>query len=254
MSLIVIGISGALLFIALRHRKSRKLSRFAHNGQDGDVLRTWENKNGDDFSYDNRPLGGRKTSSAYDGRSPGTTSPGGSSLRIVRGARSDYDWDNRSENVSKLSSWMPGWGSGDGDGDDSGSVSSSKRSYTSKQQEDNSDFLASLRQEANATMKEMVKEDHTTDPRLDDGASIKSLLTHYREVKKGTLFDNDNGKGGGGKKGGGGHGKGPSSGKASRKGKQPPPPPPRRKNNDQAAAASNSVSSTADGLSEFTII
>lgn len=238
----VIGLSGALV-IALRHRRHKVRTQFSHNAQDGGVLRTWQQNNGDDFRYDNRPLGGRRTSSVYQERSPSTAIPGGGLMRNIRGAMSDWE--------------MPGWGGGGGD--DSGSVHStgsslSKRSYTSKQQEDNSDFLASLRQEANATMKEMVKdsEDQTTDPRLDDGASIKSLLTHYREVKKDTLFDDVHGKGdGGGKKGGEGHDQGE---KASWKSKQPPPPPPRRKNNGQAAAASNSLSSTADGLSEFTII
>ena len=86
-------------------------------------------------------------------------------------------------------------------------------------------------------MKNMVKTgpsgQGTNDPRLDGGASIKSLLEQYREVKKGQAMDS-----------GGDSDKIGSIASPSTKRKGPPPPPPRRKNKDDAG----------DGLAEFTIV
>jgi len=252
MLLVVAGLLGAM-FMVLRHRHREKARRLDHNGEHGGVLRGWENSDGDDFSVgsDNIPLGGRRTSSSSSGRiSSSNTSPSGT-MRIVRGGIGDDDWDEGIEktNTSKLSTWMSAWGGtgGKDNQDNNGSVystgsTSSKRSYASKE---NSTFLASLRQEANATTREMAKKLEATDPRLDDGASIKNLLTHYRETKKDLIFNSDV----------------PEGGKVVKKGKKgarrqrpPPPPPPRRKKKDQAAEESISFSAPRDGLSDFTII
>eukprot|EP00956_Cyclotella_meneghiniana_P039770 scaffold179090_cov60-Cyclotella_meneghiniana.AAC.1 len=82
------------------------------------------------------------------------------------------------------------------------------------------------------------------DPQLDDGASIKSLLTHYREVRKGKLvgenstqpsMENENG-----------------SAKTTDYRSNPPPPPPR--SNDNSQRRSSIGGESADGLAEFTIV
>jgi hypothetical protein len=149
--------------------------------------------------------------------------------------------------------------------DDTGSVKSmgsnfSIQSFKSKRQDENFDFIASLRQEANSTLKKMMKDppdspdSMTSDPRLDGGASIKSLLSPYRDVKKETLFDDDKHEASKGAKVQGKRGQNNAlkkdgedlANKANRKG-PPPPPPPRGKN------LSSSVGS-ANGLSEFTIM
>ena len=224
-AIVIICIISAVGLFAIRRRRRSK----SRNSGEDDVLRMWERNGGDDFSYDNRPLGGRRDSS---------------SLRIIRG--SGDDWDDGSTSISRNASWMPGRNKNLGgrrDDDDSGSVASmgstsSRGSASSSKAEENSDFLASLRQEANASLNAMIKDtppdsSGTKDPRLDGGASIKSLLTQYREVKKDTLLDNtaDEGKG--------------TPPAMKRKGKHPPPPPPpRRKDNEYEA----------DGLSEFTIV
>jgi hypothetical protein len=225
-----------LLFVGLRRRL---LSR----NKSGDVLRLWNS--GDDFTFGDRPSGNGR-GRFYE------KSPVGA-LRIVRGVNDD-DWDDGSESVSRNATWMS---QGRGIDSDTGSVrsmgsNSSKRSYKSKHQDENSNFIASLRQEANCTMKKMVKEPSSSlsmssasDPRLDGGASIKSLLSHYREVKKETLFDGDT------KVQGERGGEGGVTNATSRK-IPPPPPPPRKKNTDQASPGS-SVGS-GNGLSEFTII
>ena len=88
-------------------------------------------------------------------------------------------------------------------------------------------------------MNKMVK-DSEVDPRLDDGASIKSLLTHYRDAKKGGLIEGDSESVASGGSGG-------SSGKKASRKKPPPPPPPRKKKDDNEAMS-------ADGLAEFTIV
>jgi len=222
--LMVIGVVAAALFFGAQYRKKSRIKRY------NSAERMWNNSGADDFTFDNhsRNLAGRKNS-WLDGRAK---SPGGA-LRISRGADDDDDDDVRST-----------------------SSGSSRGSYKSKQQEDNSNFLASLREEANATMSKMVKgseESYTADPRLDGGASIKSLLSHYREVKKGGLLEDDNVNNSGkdeGKNGGDG-GSVKKGGSPFRKGKPPPPPPPRRKKNDESETAGLN---TGDGLSEFTIV
>lgn len=241
-SLFVVCVIGALVYFLLPRRRRKSQRKYkSHSGRNGDVLRMWERNNNDDYSF---------------GRSYNDKSPSGS-LSIVRGGVDD--WDDGSECVSRNATWMS-TSSGrrrGGDDDDSGSVNSansnsSRRSYTSKQQEENFDFIGKLREEANATMRNMIKQsasDSATDPRLDGGASIKSLLTQYRDVKKNTLIDtadriqSDDGSEGG-----------DSSGRTIETGRRPPPPPPPRntKNNDQPAATSNVNS--ANGLSEFTIV
>lgn len=245
-SITVIIISCALLFLGLRRRASRSKS--------GDVLRSWNS--GDDFTFGDQSLGSKRGSS-YE------KSPIGM-LRIVRGANDD-DWDDGSESVSRNATWMSQGGNKRGAEDDTGSVKSmgsnfSIQSFKSKRQDENFDFIASLRQEANSTLKKMMKDppdspdSMTSDPRLDGGASIKSLLSHYRDVKKETLFDDDKHEASKGAKVQGKRGQNNAlkkdgedlANKANRKG-PPPPPPPRGKN------LSSSVGS-ANGLSEFTIM
>ncbi|KAL7464231.1 hypothetical protein ACHAXS_004572 [Conticribra weissflogii] len=72
--------------------------------------------------------------------------------------------------------------SGVDDVGDDHSVSSSYSSASS---------ASRLRRETTTAMTKMFDEVDATDPRLDDGASIKSLLSHYREVRKGKLLDTD---------------------------------------------------------------
>jgi hypothetical protein len=250
-SITAITICCALLFLGVRRRRSSR-------SKSGDVLRSWNS--GDDFTFGDRPSS-----------SGGGTRGGSGRLRIVRGADGDNaDWDDGSESVSRNATWMPqGGGRRGGGGDDlsvaSAGSSSSRRSYKSKHQDENSDFIASLRQEANSTMKKMVRDPSdgvnaaASDPRLDGGASIKSLLSHYREVKKETLFDDGSSEGGKSAKSQGGRGLnnpskmdgGDLANVSSRRG-PPPPPPPRRKNSKQSSSTSSA--SSADGLSEFTII
>jgi hypothetical protein len=107
--------------------------------------------------------------------------------------------------------------------------------------------LASLKEEANSTMKKMGSLSDginlTSDPRLDGGVSIKTLLSHYREVKKETLFDDDSSRASESEKV---RGSGEDQPMIHRK-KPPPPPPPRRK-------ASIDSANSGNGLSEFTII
>ncbi|KAL7537537.1 hypothetical protein ACHAXR_007896 [Thalassiosira sp. AJA248-18] len=268
-SLIVIGVTLALLSFALRrrrrwdHRKSRK--RYNGNTDTGDILRGWNN-GGDDFSYDNRPLGGRRSSSSPMTSPSGNGKKGGKHFGFLRRGGSDDSWDDGTESITRNhAAWMtsPSTDGGDDSSIHSTGSNSSKGSYKSKNEE-NADFLSSLRQEANATMKKMMKAspDVTADPRLDGGASIKSLLTHYREVKKGGLFEgdsegegNEGGSVGGGSKEKEGGGNGNNKVSPKRKNKPPPPPPPpRRKNNDQSTAAASVGVSSPDGLSEFTIV
>jgi len=215
-------IISAILFLGIcRRRSSRKRSS-------GGMLRSWQN-NGDDFTFDNS---GNKR--------------GNHNLRIVRGLHDD-DWDDGSESVSRNATWMSQGGSRRDPYNDAGSITStgSKRSTKSN----HSEFLASLREEKNSTTKKMGSLSDginlTSDPRLDGGVSIKTLLSHYREVKKETLFDDDD-----------------SSRASERHGelddnnedrpmihrkKPPPPPPPRKK-------ASSDSANSGNGLSEFTII
>ena len=96
-------------------------------------------------------------------------------------------------------------------------------------------------------MTKMFKDspDTTTDPRLDDGASIKSLLSHYREVRKNKLFDGDDDS----KK----DDDDSVDGKKNALRSHPPPPPPRPNavNNEVRRMSSDG---SADGLAEFTIV
>lgn len=224
-SLVVLGVLSALSFLAMRIYR-RKRNRYAANE------RMWEREGGDDFGFGKR--------SSFRGRRY-KDAPGSSTLRIVRGGSGGSE-----ESVSRNATWMDGAG-----GDDDGSVYSTGSS--SSRGKENSDFLVSLRKEAAATMKKMVKDPSHgaanldgNDPRLDGGASIKSLLTHYREVKKGGLLEGDNDESSNKKAG-----EILDSNPRGRVKKPPPPPPPRRKKKDQA---SGKTSTEPDGLSEFTIV
>lgn len=240
-SLLVLCIGGALLYF-LMPRRRRKSSRKhkSYSGQDGDVLRTWERNNDDDYSF---------------GRSYPNKSPSGS-LSIVRGGIDD--WDDGSECVSRNATWMSSSGRMHGDDDGIGSVNSAKsnssrRSYTSKQQEENFDFIGKLREEANATMRNMIKQsasDSATDPRLDGGASIKSLLTQYREVKKHTLIETVDRK----QSDADSDGEASSGGTMEKEREPMPPPPPRNTKNSNDHSAASSTVSSGNGLSEFTIV
>lgn len=172
----------------------------------GAAERMWDrSRYGDDFSFDN---------GAYR-----------DSLRIVRGGLQHDDWDDGADMISKSASWMK-----------------NPSYYTKKKSEDNSNFLRSLRDEANMTMSKMFKEsDATADPRLDDGASIKSLLTHYREVRKGKLVREESKKQV--------DDKGSGESKKTDFRSNPPPPPP-RDNSRRPSIGGDS----ADGLAEFTIV
>ncbi|KAL3759935.1 hypothetical protein ACHAWU_000558 [Discostella pseudostelligera] len=242
-SLLGICISGALLYLLMPRCRRKSRRKYKSSGRDGDVLRSWERNDDDDYSF----------GSSYPPKSASTL------LSIVRGGVDD--WDDGSEGVSRNATWMSSSSSrrrgvdNDDDSVYSAKSSSSKRSYTSKQQEENFDFIGKLREEANATMRNMIKQsaadsaNAANDPRLDGGASIKSLLSQYREVKKNTLIVTDDHKQSDtsnlGVEGD------DSSGRTTEKGRRPPPPPPPRNtkiNNEQSAASS------ANGLSEFTIV
>jgi hypothetical protein len=204
------------VFICRRGKRKKKKSY--------DVAeRMWDRNYNDDYSFDHagsgyrdRSIGGRR------GSGNGTLD----SLRIVRGEVQDDDWDDGADRISKSASWMK----------------RPNTSYIKKKSEENSTFLRSLRDEANITMSKMFKEPDAsaTDPRLDDGASIKSLLTHYREVRKGKLVGED------GKKQATEE-KEPKSDFRS----NPPPPPPRK---DDSSRRSSIGGESADGLAEFTIV
>lgn len=115
------------------------------------------------------------------------------------------------------------------DGDDDHSVSSSYSSASS---------ASRLRRETKTAMNKVFDEVDATDPRLDDGASIKNLLSHYREVRKGKLLDTevDSVKSGSAK----------SSAPPSRSGK--------KKDNPTGEGDRQEGSSPGGGLSEFTIV
>ena len=191
--------------VVCRRRKRRKSSTPAE--------RMWDRSHDDDYSFDNAMVGYRDR--GVDG------------LRIVRGGMQDDDWDDGADRISRSASWMKSSGS-----------------YDSKKKiEENSNFLRSLKAEANSTMSKMFKES-VADPQLDDGASIKSLLTHYREVRKGKLvgenstqsvMDKENGPA-----------------KKTDYRSNPPPPPPR--SNDDSQRRSSIGGESADGLAEFTIV
>lgn len=174
----------------------------------GPAERMWDrSKYDDDFSFDH-------AGSGY-----------GDSLRIVRGGLQNDEWDDGADRISRSASWMK------------------NPTYIKKKSEDNSNFLRSLRDEANMTMSKMFKDSDATDPRLDDGASIKSLLTQYREVRKGKLVGEESKK--------------QASDNLSAKSKKsdfrsnPPPPPPRKDDNPRRSSLQGESS---DGLAEFTIV
>jgi hypothetical protein len=210
----VAALISALLVIVVRRR--RKVAR-------REVSRMWDRRNGDDFSY-NDP-----SSTIYGGDDDRTSS---GALRIVRGGVDD-GWDDGSDRINRDSLWKRV---------SSGSEKSSPKritaSFSRKESEDNASFLAKLREEASSSNKilsSMINND-ATDPRLDGGASIKNLLSQYREVKKGSIISGD------GKRSSIGSGKKvPNKSKAV---PPPPPPPPPRRNYE----------GEPDGLSEFTIV
>ena len=220
LSFMVIGMVAMAVFV-LGRRRSKRRYKEKHN--------LWADNGGDDFSYNNKSLGGRRDST-----------------------RRRDDWDDGNATINrkvKLMEMLPGSKRGSGSprsDDDNNSVASmgstsSGGSASSKKLEENSDFLASLRKEANAAMNKMISKDNTPlespgandiqAPCLDGGASIKSLLTQYRETKKLQALE-DEGK------------NDDASPPGSKRKNPPPPPPPRRQNSDQEV----------DGLSEFTII
>jgi len=114
------------------------------------------------------------------------------------------------------------------DVDDDHSVSSSYSSASS---------ASRLRRETKTAVNKIFDEVDATDPRLDDGASIKNLLSHYREVRKGKLLDTDvdSVKSGSAK-----------SSAPSRSGK--------KKDNTTGEGIRREGSSPGGGLSEFTIV
>ena len=189
--------------LVCRRRKRRKSSTPAE--------RMWDRSHDDDYSFDNAMVGYR------DRRVDG--------LRIVRGGMRGDDWDDGADRISRSASWMKSSGSSD----------------SKKKIEENSNFLRSLKAEANSTMSKMFKESDA-DPRLDDGASIKSLLTHYREVRKGKLVGENSHQTAMEKE----------NGSAKKPDYRSHPPPPRRDDTSQRRPSIGGES--ADGLAEFTIV
>ena len=205
----------AVTYFAVRYLKRRKMT---HRHREGDIIRMWNNQGGDNF--ERRFLGGRRDSAGQE-----NASSNGQNLAPVKSHSSNPkylkdDWDDGTQLITSRNAWdspgSPGGGTGSG-------LYSTKIGLTRKLSDENKDFLAGLRKEANAAMSRMVGGEEgadavAEDPRIDGGASIKSLLMQYRETKKGTLVE----------------------------GKPIPPPPPSR--------LRKSDSDSADGLAEFTII
>ena len=220
---VVIGLAAALFFIAVRRRNSDTAK------QRGNIERMWDEQSRGGFSVGSaRPRGGLGT------RAHAVAT---NFSRRVRGYK---DPDDEHSSVVRNATWMSNeYGETAKDGSDAYSTGSgsSKGSGSSRRQENDS-FLASLRQEANLTMNRMIKDPKkagvATDPRLDGGASIKSLLRHYREGKKEVFFD--------GKTEGEGSGDGEEGDTNTRT-----PPPPHGKNKDEHGANS------AVEMSEFSI-
>ena len=189
----------------------------------GPAERMWDrSRYEDDYSFDqagagyrDRSIGGRR------GSGNGTDG-----LRIVRGGD---DWDDGTDRISKSASWMK---------------DKTNISYIKRKSEENSTFLRSLRDEANVTMSKMFKESDATDPRLDDGASIKSLLTHYREVRKGKLVGEESRKQTSAENE-------TIESKRSNFRSNPPPPPPRK---DEMSRRVSTGGESDDGLAQFTIV
>jgi hypothetical protein len=257
---VVVGIVAAaifaLLLVVLLVRRRRRTVR-------KEVSRMWDRNNGDDFTYDgnrdeDRTSSGalrivKKISDEWDdgsdrinrgkgnfwkrvsggserkGSSPQFTAPSSSVMEKV----SD-EWDDGSDiiNRGKGSFWKRISGGSEAKG--------SSRQFTApssslNDSDDHVSFLAKLREEASSPSKKVSSRmsSDATDPRLDGGASIKSMLSQYREVKKEGIVSSDgNRRVGSGKK----------SPRKSKPGHLPPPPP-RRKYEGEP-----------DGLSEFTIV
>jgi len=202
----------AVTHFAVRYFKRRKMTQ---KQREGDIIRTWNNQGGDNF--ERRFLGGRRDSAGQENAS----SKGRNLAPVKRPPKYlEDDWDDGTRLITSRNSLSsPG---SDGGGTGSG-LYSTKIGLARKLSDENKDFLAGLRKEANAAMSRMVGCEEGSgavaeDPRIDGGASIKSLLMQYRETKKGTLVE----------------------GRPNL-----PPPPPRLMKSD---------SDSADGLAEFTII
>mmetsp|Transcript_12218 Transcript_12218/g.20118 ORF Transcript_12218/g.20118 Transcript_12218/m.20118 type:complete len:964 (+) Transcript_12218:294-3185(+) len=206
---IVVAVVFALLVIVVRRRR-RTVRK--------EVSRMWDRNNDDDFSYDGNPsLGDEdKTSSG--------------ALRIVR--RGSDGWDDGSDRINRDKDKHSFWKRISGGSE---KKISSQPPNSRKDSDDHVSFLAKLREEASSSSKKvssMISSD-ATDPRLDGGASIKNMLSQYREVKKESIVSGD------------GNRHAIPGKKTPRKSKPglPPPPPPRRKYDGEP-----------DGLSEFTIV
>jgi len=217
---VVVGILFAVIFallVIVVRRRRKKMKK--------EVERMWDRSDGDDFIYNGNPY-----ASDEDRTSSGA-------LRIVREGADD-GWDDGSDRINKDSFWKRVSG---------GSERSSPQRFTSpsysrKVSDDHVSFLAKLREEASSSSKKlssMISSD-ATDPRLDGGASIKNMLSQYREVKKDTIISGDIRKSpprlSSGKKT-------PKKSKPAPPPPPPPPPPPRRNHEGEP-----------DGLSEFTIV
>jgi hypothetical protein len=215
----------ALLIIVVRRRRRGKAAQ-------KEVSRMWDRRDSDDHSYTNRYTDRPSPKDEIDecGDEDRTSS---GALRIVRGGVDD-GWDDGTEIINR-GVWkrVGSLGSEKSSGSSKGTNS---QTYVRKDSEDSASFLAKLREESSERMKGlsgMMNISDATDPRMDDGASIKNLLSQYREVKKGGIISSD-----------GKAGKSSSSGKKTPPKSRPLPPPPPRRNYD----------GEPDGLSEFTIV
>jgi hypothetical protein len=260
---VVVGIVAAAIFVLLlvvllvRRRRRRTVRK--------EVSRMWDRNNGDDFTYDGNRDEDRTSSGALrivkkisdewdDGsdrinrgkanfwkRVSGESERKGGSRQFTAPAPSSSviekvsdEWDDGSDiiNRGKGSFWKRVSGGSETKG--------SSRQFTAPSSslndgDDHVSFLAKLREEASSPSKKVSSRMNSdaTDPRLDGGASIKSMLSQYREVKKEGIVSSDgNRRVGSGKK----------SPRKSKPGHLPPPPP-RRKYEGEP-----------DGLSEFTIV
>jgi len=180
----------------------------------------WDRSDGDDFTYNGNPYASDEDR------------PSSGALRIVREGADD-GWDDGSDRINKGSFWKRASG---GSETSSPQQFNSPSKYSRKVSEDHVSFLAKLREEASSSSKKlssMISSD-ATDPRLDGGASIKNMLSQYREVKKESIISGDVKKS-------------PlrSGKKMLNKSKPPPPPPPPPRRNYEGEP---------DGLSEFTIV
>mmetsp|Transcript_11383 Transcript_11383/g.16326 ORF Transcript_11383/g.16326 Transcript_11383/m.16326 type:complete len:956 (+) Transcript_11383:286-3153(+) len=207
---IVVAVIFALLVIVVRRRRKTMKK---------EVERMWDRSHEDDFTYNGNPYASDEDR------------PSSGALRIVREGADD-GWDDGSDRINKDSFWKKVSGGSE--------ISSPQRftspsKYSRKVSDDHVSFLAKLREEASSSSKKlssMISSD-ATDPRLDGGASIKNMLSQYREVKKESIISGDIKKS-------------PlrSGKKMPNKSKPPPPPPPPRRNYE----------GEPDGLSEFTIV